>query len=71
MRNPPEKFLFSVSGTYALLVQTKGEIFLTRRHNDDSLIMEYKTTTWQLWGPHASESTGKEVTYYASKSDFL
>lgn len=55
--------LFNFKIHWSRDLSSKGRNASNRRHNNDSIELEVETTTWPLWAPHASESTGKEESY--------
>lgn len=62
------KFLFpipTILGSAALeFLSFKRRNAFTSGHNNDSIELEVDTTTWPLCAPKATESAGKEGTYY-------
>lgn len=42
----------------------------TRRHTNDPIELEVRTSTWPLWAPHASESIGQEGSEHIGWGDW-
>lgn len=49
---------------------TKEKNASIRAQNNGSVELKVETGTWSLWAPHASESLGKEGSYYIGRSNW-